>query len=130
MIERKVLFVDDEEQILNMLEKAFARKGYSVSIANNAEKAKNILGSEKINVVFLDLNMPGMNGVELCHWIKAENPVAIPYAVTGYGRLFELFDCREAGFEDYFLKPVNLSLLFQAAESAYERIDRWFDTRG
>jgi DNA-binding response OmpR family regulator len=127
--ERKVLFVDDEKQILDLLEKAFTKKGYAVRRAANADDAKKILEAEKINVVFLDLNMPGTNGVELCRWIKAENPVAIPHAVTGYGRLFELFDCREAGFEDYFLKPVNLSLLFSAAESAFERIDRWFDKR-
>ncbi len=127
MKEQTVLFVDDEKQIVDMLETAFSRKGYAVRTASGAEEAKKILVAEKILVAFLDLNMPGMNGIELCKWIKAEYPITICYAVTGYGRLYELFDCREAGFEDYFLKPANLAQLFHAAEYAFEKIDRWFD---
>lgn len=53
--------------------------------------------------------------------------MTIIHALTGYGKIFELFECREAGFEDYFLKPVNLSLLFDVAEGAFKKIDRWFN---
>lgn len=129
MKERKVLFVDDEKQILNMMETAFSKKGFVVQTAVSAEEAKNVLSTSKINVAFLDLNMPGMNGVELCRWMKDENPISIVHAVTGYGRLYELFDCRAAGFEDYFLKPVNLSQLYNAADVAFEKLERWFDKR-
>jgi CheY-like chemotaxis protein len=84
-----------------------------------------ILKNEKIYVMFFDLNMPGMNGLELCRRVKQEMPMAIVYAVTGYASLFELSDCREAGFEDYFRKPVNMKLLLKTAESAFEKINRW-----
>ena len=126
MKERKILIVDDDTQILGMLEKAFSGKGYSVVTASSGEEAKKIFEKEKPRVAFLDLNMPGMNGIELCRWIKSEQPITIIHALTGYGKIFELFDCREAGFEDYFLKPVDLSLLFGVAEEAFKKIDRWF----
>jgi len=75
--------------------------------------------------MFLDLNMPGMNGVTLCERIRKDTPLAIIHAVTGYASLFELSDCREAGFDDYFYKPVKLSLLLKAAEDAFNKLDRW-----
>ena len=125
MAERKVLIVDDERPISMMLEIAFKRKGYVVHTAQSGAEALAILDDEQIWVMFLDLNMPHMNGLQLCRKIKEKYPMAITHAVTGYGGLYELFDCREAGFEDYFLKPVDISVLYKAAEDSFARIDRW-----
>ena len=124
-VEKKILVVDDERMIRNMLEKAFTKAGYMVKTAESAEEALDLLNNEKIQVMFLDLKLPNMNGVELCQEIRKHNPIAIIYAVTGYASLFELALCREAGFDDYFTKPVNLSMLFDAAEDAFKKIDRW-----
>lgn len=94
-------------------------------ILQNAEKALKIVKEASIHVMFLDLKMPGMNGVELCRKIKKDRPMAIIHAVTGFVSLFELSDCREAGFEDYFTKPVNLKQLYRAADIAFEKMERW-----
>jgi CheY-like chemotaxis protein len=51
--------------------------------------------------------------------------LTIAYAVTGYANTFEVFDCREAGFEDYFTKPVEMKTLFHAAEQAFQKLARW-----
>lgn len=125
MEKKEILFVDDEKAILYLFEQAFKEAGYKVRTAESAEQALDILAEEYYPVIFLDLNLPGMNGVELCKRIKKDKPLAIIYAVTGYASLFELLDCREAGFDDYFTKPVNLKTLFKAAESAFEKIGRW-----
>ena len=47
------------------------------------------------------------------------------HAVPGYESLFEIHDCREAGFEDYFSKPVKLSALLEAVEHAFKKLERW-----
>jgi len=125
MINRKILVVDDEEAILNMFVQAFSRGGYEVRTAESAEEALELLKGDKIQVMFLDLNMPGMNGVDLCKEIRKDFPMAIIHAVTGYYSLFELADCREAGFDDYFTKPADLKMLLNAAQDAFEKIDRW-----
>ena len=125
MIVMKILLVDDEEQIRDMYTEVFSKAGYAVRVAESAEEALEILEQEKFHIFFLDLNLPGMNGVELCRRIRKDYPMAIPYAVTGYASLFELVDCRDAGFEDYFTKPVSLANLLEAAEHAVKKLRRW-----
>ena len=120
-----ILLVDDEVSILKFLKKAFESKGYSVVTAENAEEALDVLKNENIQVMFLDLRLPGMNGIELCRKIRKENPIACIYAMTGFSSLFDLTDCRDAGFDDYFLKPIDLDLFFSTAEGAFEKLTRW-----
>ena len=121
----KILIVDDDEAIINMEKLAFSRAGYDVVSAENGEQALKILQQENIHVVFTDLNMPEMNGIELCMKIRKLAPIAVVFAVTGFASLFELAECREAGFEDYFVKPVNLKKLVKTAENAFEKLNRW-----
>lgn len=125
MSKRPILVVDDEVSILNMFELAFSQKGYTVHRAASAEEALALLKNQKIHVMFLDLNLPGMNGIELARAIKKEFPISILYALTGYASLFELSDCRDAGFDDYFKKPVAMKDLMAATQSGFEKIDRW-----
>ncbi len=125
MSEKKILVVDDEEAIINLLTQAFSRAGYIVRSAQSAETALELLQKEEIHVMFFDLNMPGMDGVELCREIKKNIPMSLIYAVTGYASLFELAECREAGFEDYFKKPINLKTLIKTADGAFEKLERW-----
>jgi len=66
-----------------------------------------------------------MNGIELCRQIKKDKPVSIIYAITGWTGLFEVEECREAGFDDYFTKPFQLDVLFKAVDDAFEKLDRW-----
>lgn len=120
-----ILIVDDEEAILNMFSLAFSKKGYDVRTAKSSKEALDLLKNIKINVMFLDLNLPDMNGIELCRAIKKSNPMTIIYALTGYASLFQLSDCRDAGFDDYFKKPVGMSQLLEAARTGFEKIERW-----
>ncbi len=125
MTEKKILVVDDEVAILNMLKRVFSKEGYTVRSAESAEEAIEILKHDRIHVMFLDLNLPGMTGVELCRQLRKKRPMDIIYAVTGYVSLFELAECREAGFDDYFHKPVELEELLNAAQDAFKKIERW-----
>ena len=122
---KKILVVDDEVPILELIGEALTHAGYQVITTDSAENALEILAKETIPVMFLDLNMPGMNGLDLCRRIRSISPMAQLFAFTGYVSLFELADCREAGFDDYFTKPVDLATLLKAAKDAFERIERW-----
>ena len=125
MTENRILVVDDETQILDMYTRVFSRAGYEVLSVLSAERALEIMSESPCGVLFLDLNLTGMNGVDLCREIRNRYPMAIPIAVTGHASLFELSDCRNAGFEDYFTKPADLSQLLDAAEHAFEKLVRW-----
>ncbi|GAB6905376.1 Response regulator with CheY-like receiver, AAA-type ATPase, and DNA-binding domains [Desulfosarcina cetonica] len=125
MMNNTILFVDDEENILKLLEKAFTKVGYAVKTARSGEKALEILQNEDIHVMFFDLNMTGMSGLELCRQVKQARPMDMVFALTGYASLFELSECREVGFDDYFKKPVDLKLLRRVAKDAFEKRARW-----
>lgn len=125
MTNKKILVVDDEPSILKLLSQVFSKNKYKVRTAENATDAFKILEQENIQVMFFDLNMPEMNGIELCREVKKKQPMSVIYAITGYASLFELSECREAGFEDYFKKPVKVSVLLETAASAFEKVNRW-----
>ncbi len=123
-MERKILIVDDETELRNLFKQAFSQRGYVVRLSESAEEALGILNQENINVMFLDLNLPEMNGIELCKLIKKTNPITVIYAVTGYASIFDVVACSSAGFDDYFTKPIDFEILVKAAQDAFEKIDR------
>ena len=109
---KRILIVEDEPVTRTMFVELFEMEGYEVLSAESSEEALELLADEPCLVMFLDLNLPGMNGVDLCKNIKADFPMAICHAITGYTSLFELADCLEAGFSDYFTKPADIKLLY------------------
>ena len=124
-MDKKILVVDDEPSIRTLLEKVFKQAEYEPILAGSAEDALDLLEDENVQVMFLDLKLPGMSGLDLCRRIREENPIACIYAITGYGSVFELAECRDAGFDDYFLKPLDIKVLVQTAADAFERLERW-----
>ena len=69
---RRILVVDDEKAIVSLLKQAFSRAGFEVRPAESAEEALKVLEQDDITVMFLDLNLPGMNGIDLCKRIKKD----------------------------------------------------------
>jgi len=125
MIDRRLLIVDDDEMIADMFRKGFTKAGYTVRRAASAEEALAILEKEKYQVMFFDLKLPVMDGMELCRTIRKKDFVAVIFAVTGYASVYEFEECRKAGFDDYFTKPVDLKVLYRAAMDAFDKIGRW-----
>ena len=124
-MKKKILVVDDERGIRDLFTDTFNDAGYEVRAAETGEQALEMLKEERIDVIFLDLRLFGMNGIELCRKIRKTNPISIIYAMTGWAALFEIEECREAGFDDFFTKPLRYETLSHALEEAFEKIDRW-----
>jgi DNA-binding response OmpR family regulator len=124
-MDRKILVVDDEAVIREWLADAFTSQGYEPYVAENGQEAIQILNREDIYVIVLDLKLFGMNGIELCRKIRQSRPLAIIYAMTGWGALFEVEECREAGFDDYFMKPLDTDVILRAIADAFAKIERW-----
>ncbi|MDM8550573.1 response regulator [Desulfobacterales bacterium HSG2] len=127
MSKREILVVDDDMMIRHMFEQVFNKAGYHIRTAESAEEALEILEEKHFQVMFLDLKLPGINGIELCKQIKKEKPSVIAFAITAYASIFELSDCIEAGFDDYFTKPVRLETLTKTIENAFAKIEQGKD---
>jgi DNA-binding response OmpR family regulator len=121
----KILVVDDEASIRELFSAVFTEADYEVIAAEGGAEALKILQLENIDVIFLDLKLFGMNGIELCRQIRETKPISIIYAMTGWGPLFEIEECREAGFDDYLEKPLDVDMLLRLVEEAFARLNRW-----
>ena len=121
---KKILVVDDEAVIRNMLETVFGKAGYSVRSIASAEDALSILDQENFPVMFIDLGLDTMTGFELCERIRLDEPNAIIYAITGYEKLFGKNEIINSGFDDCIPKPFSDKTLCRAAEEAFKKIDQ------
>lgn len=121
----KILVVDDEASVRDLFQSVFVEAGYDVLLAEGGKDALVILNMHDIDVIFLDLKLFGMNGIELCRQIRKNKPVSMIYAMTGWSALFEIDECREAGFDDYFEKPLDMEKLLVLVGQAFERLERW-----
>ncbi len=130
MTDNTILLVDDDPIIRLAYSRLLTGAGYQVKTAGSAEQALEMMRAAPAPVLFLDLNLPAMSGVELCRVVRQEWPWSIPVAITGYTSLFELVACREAGFEDYYTKPVDPKELTAAAKTALDKLDRWSQRHG
>jgi DNA-binding response OmpR family regulator len=124
-VKGKILVVDDEASIRELFSAVFIEADYEVIAAEGGEQALKILQLEDIDVIFLDLKLFGMNGIELCRQIRETKPISIIYAMTGWAPLFEIEECREAGFDDYFEKPLDMDMLLELVAEAFARLNRW-----
>jgi len=121
----KILVVDDEASVRELFSGVFGEEDYEVIAAETGDQALEILGRDSIDVIFLDLKLFGMNGVDLCRRIRQTKPVSIIFAITGWAPLFEIEECREAGFDDYFEKPLNMDILLAVVVDSFKKLDRW-----
>jgi len=121
-MQKRILIVDDERPLLRFYERAFVKKGYLVSTAESAHEALEKLSTEKYLVMFFDLKMPEMNGIELCKEVLILYPDSLIYAITGYPTEFEREGCLEIGFKGYFPKPLNMEDLSEVVEETARRV--------
>ena len=120
-----ILVVDDEASVRDLFSGVFADEDYEVIAAEDGNQALDILQRDNIDVIFLDLKLFGMNGIDLCRQIRETKPVSMIFAITGWAPLFEIAECREAGFDDYFEKPLDMDILLDVVVDSFKKLDRW-----
>lgn len=109
--EPQVLIVDDEPSILTMLSSFLARKGVKSLTCNNPTEALDILRSQSIKLVLLDINMPEINGLELLKKIIELVPSVHVIMITGYKDIEVAEQCMTLGAKDYITKPFEFKYL-------------------
>lgn len=116
MDSKSILVVDDEPSIRTLYQIAFAHSGYEVRVASTGEEAREMLEAAPARIIFLDLNLPGIKGDQLCREILQKWPETRMVAITGNLKYFGEGECREAGFTHVLTKPVQLHDLLNAAQ--------------
>jgi CheY-like chemotaxis protein len=113
---RKVLVVDDDPVVGKSFDRVLSGKGYAVITARNGEEALDKLRNEAYDVVFTDIKMPGMNGLEVAERVKASQPWLPVVIVTGYGTDANEARAKAAGVSSFLRKPLSPEVIEDTAE--------------
>jgi len=105
------LIIDDERSIREACREVAQSLGFNAAVAESAEHAYRILDAQGSDVVLLDLNLPGIGGLEALHQIKARRPDAVVIVVTGYGTIQSAVQAMKTGAYDYVTKPFSMDEL-------------------
>ena len=119
--EAKILVIEDEKPLRELLEMELTRSGYKVESAANGETGLEKYREQVFNVVLLDMRMPGMDGVEVLRMMRAESLVPEVIVFTGHGTIETAVECIKQGAYDYLTKPVKLDELEMVIDKAYEK---------
>src|SRR5207245_979740 len=106
-----LMIVDDERAIREVCRDVAQTLGFHTSIADSAEHAYRVLESNAIDVVLLDLKLPGAGGLEALHQIRERRPDAVIIVVTGYGTVQSAVQAMKNGAYDYVTKPFSMEEL-------------------
>lgn len=122
MDEVKILLVEDEKKIAEALKKGLMEQQYHVEVAFDGLIGKKMIESYQFDLVILDINLPGMNGYELCKEIRKRDeriPVVMLTALSATDDKIEGFD---AGADDYIVKPFDFKELLVRIRALLKRI--------
>lgn len=115
---RKVLVVDDDPVVGQSFDRVLTGKGYAVITAANGEEALAKLKDEQYDLVYTDLRMPGMDGLEVAERVKARQPWTPVVIVTGYGSHTSEERAYAAGVSDFLNKPLSPEMIEDSAARA------------
>lgn len=114
----RVLVVDDDPVIGKSFERVLSGKGYAVITASDGAEALRKLNNENYDVVFTDIKMPGMNGLEVAERIKASQPWLPVVIITGYGTQSNEEQAGAAGVSGFLRKPLTPDMIEHSAHKA------------
>ena len=126
-LHKRILVVDDDPSVREMLARVLRVEGYQAFSACDGAQALDIVSKQRIDLVLLDLNLPGQNGWEILSDLTARQPVLPVIIVTA--RANQVFTALSAGVGALHEKPLNFHSLLQSisrilSESVEERLDR------
>lgn len=105
MDERKILLVEDEQKIADTLKMGLTEDGYYVEAAYDGNIGWKLFQQNKYDLVVLDINLPGINGYDLCKKIRNKNAQVPVIMLTALGSLNDKIEGYDAGADDYIIKP-------------------------
>ena len=117
----RLLLVDDEKEFAANLFKLLSRRGYEVSVVHDGDSALRVVQEREFDVVILDQNMPGKDGITVLKELKKKLPHLEVVILTGYGSVDMALKGFELGVYDYTSKPIQLGDLEAKIRQAFQR---------
>ncbi|MBG0791262.1 MAG: response regulator [Desulfovibrionaceae bacterium] len=117
-----VLLVDDEQGFVETLAKRVANRGLTVNTALSGQEALDFLDKDNsVDVVVMDVKMPGIDGIEALKRVKAAHPLVEIVMLTGHATVESAIEGMKSGAFDYLMKPCELDELLSKVNEAYDK---------
>lgn len=120
-ISSKIMLVDDEKDFVEMLSLRLKENEENVIAAYNGQECLDILEKTPVDVIILDVKMPGMDGIETLKQIKKRHPLVEVILLTGHGTIQSAVEGMKLGAFDFLLKPADFKELTEKLNNAKKR---------
>lgn len=125
----KILIIDDERSIRNSLKEILADEGYDVDTAENGVQGCSMVEKEKYDVVFCDIKMPEMDGMEVLDRFTTMGIDAAVVMISGHGDIDTAVECIKKGAFDFIQKPLDLNRILITIKNAKDKVHLVKETR-
>ena len=116
----RILIVDDEPQICRVMRATLCSAGYAVGDARSGEEAMEILQRENFDLVLLDVNLPGISGIQTCRKIRQWSDVSVIMLTVRHSEK-DIVAALDAGADDYVTKPFRIEVLLARIRASLRR---------
>jgi len=121
MEELTILIVEDEQKIANTLKKGLTENGYQVDVAFDGLIGQRLFLANRYDLIILDINLPGINGYELCRIIRNKNQQVPVIMLTALSTMNDKLEGFDAGSDDYLIKPFEFKELLVRIRALLKR---------
>ena len=123
---KKILIIDDEIEIVELLQRFLKLEGFKVDYVLNAQDSLNVMKKNMYSLILCDIKLLDMSGEDLIKKLKEYNPLVSIIMITAYSSMEKVVSCIEKGAVDYFTKPFSgMDKLIEVVNYHYEKIKRW-----
>ena len=125
----KILIIDDERAIRNSLGEILSDEGYEVDVAENGSQGLSMVDKEKYSIIFCDIKMPGMDGIEVLDKLAEIGCDAAVVMISGHGDISTAVECIKKGAFDFISKPLDLNRILITIKNATDKVSLVKETR-
>ena len=125
----KILIIDDERSIRNSLKEILLDEGYEVDVAENGAQGCEMVDKEKYSVIFCDIKMPEMDGMEVLDRFNQMGIDAAIVMISGHGDIAVAVECIKKGAFDFIPKPLDLNRILITIKNATEKVSLVKETK-
>ena len=118
---KKILIIDDEKAIRNTLKEVLEFENYHVESAEDGFSGLDLLDQKKYDLVFCDIKMPKMDGIEFLDFIQKKNPEIPVVMISGHGNIETAVESLKKGAYDYIQKPLDLNRILVSVRNAFDK---------
>lgn len=121
---KKVLIIEDDRRIAQNISRSLLTEGYETEIAYEGYNGRDMALSQPVDLVILDINLPGLNGFEVCRNLREAKPLLPIIMLTALGEVEDKVEGLGLGADDYLVKPFDLRELSARVATCLRRVDR------